>query len=125
GGRPQRLHSGRRPVPRARRSCLMSFPVPTERCLYIGLMSGTSADGIDAALVDFADPAAPRLLEARTSRWPQVLQERLVELGQADVALSLDEVGELDARIAAGFADAVIDLLAAAGIEAAQVAAIG
>lgn len=103
----------------------MSFPVPTERSLYIGLMSGTSADGIDAALADFADPAAPRLVMARTSPWPHALHERLVELGQAGVALTLDEIGELDARIAAGFAAAVTDLLAASGTEAAQVAAVG
>ena len=103
----------------------MSYPVPTERSLYVGLMSGTSADGIDAALVDFADPVRPRLVAARTLPWPDRLRERLVVLGQADVALALDEVGELDARIAAGFADAVAGLLDHAGVGADQVAAIG
>lgn len=103
----------------------MSFPIPIERSLYLGLMSGTSADGIDAALVDFSDPAAPRLLAGRTSAWPAQLRQRLVTLGQAATTLTLDDVGELDTRIATLFAEAVRNLLAEAGVSANQVAAIG
>ena len=103
----------------------MSFPIPIERSLYLGLMSGTSADGIDAALVDFADPETPRLLFGRTFAWPAELRRRLVELGQSGVPLTLDDFGETDTRIAAAFADAALATLSDSGTDAARVAAIG
>ena len=103
----------------------MSFPIPTERSLYLGLISGTSADGIDAALVDFADAGHPRLAFGRTYEWPAALRQRLVELGQRDASLELDEIGELDARIGRAFADAAAAALAESGTPASAVAAIG
>ena len=103
----------------------MSFPIPTERHLYLGLISGTSADGIDAALVDFTEPDHPGLLFGRTYEWPRALRQRLVELGQHDATLLLDEIGELDARIGRAFADAAAAALAESGTPASAVAAIG
>ena len=97
--------------------------------LYLGLISGTSADGIDAALVRFDhdhDPAAlPRLLFARTYRWDPALRARLVELGQHAATLTLDAVGELDVAIGRAFADAALQALADSGNTAEAVAAIG
>ena len=61
--------------------------------LYLGLISGTSADGIDAALVRFRP--ALELVLARTYDWDQALRGQLVALGQQSIRLSLDEVGEL------------------------------
>src|SRR5690606_19838016 len=48
-----------------------------------------------------------------------------VELGQSDPSLTLDDFGELDARIAAVLADAARAALAESGTDAARVAAIG
>src|SRR5690606_26894721 len=81
--------------------------------------------GIDAALVDFADPETPRLVHAWTHRWPDPMRRRLVELGQDSAALTLDDVGELDACIAATFVQVVRAVLAEAGVPAYRVAAIG
>src|SRR3546814_2986797 len=54
--------------------------------LYLGLISGTSADGIDAALVEFDDAndarSTARLVFARTYPWQPELRAQLVELGQ-------------------------------------------
>src|SRR5678816_906880 len=86
--------------------------------LYLGLISGTSADGIDAALVRFAsDDAHARceLVHGHTYRWDDALRTRLVALGQGGDCRSLDELGTLDVRIAEAFADAAAQLLDAAG----------
>src|SRR5690606_39153352 len=91
-------------------------------------ISGTSADGIDAALVRFDDDhahARPTLLHGRTHAWQPALRERLVALGQQAQALTLDEVGELDVRIGHAFAAAALATLRDAGLAARDVGAIG
>ena len=96
--------------------------------LYLGLISGTSADGIDAALVRFGDGAAPtrcELVLGRTYPWQDALRERLVALGQGGDARSLEELGTLDVQVAEAFAEAALSLIGEAGVAASQVAAIG
>lgn len=95
---------------------------------YLGLISGTSADGIDAALVRFVDEeayAAPQLVFGRTYPWEAALRARLVELGQHAATLTLDDVGELDVRIGRAFAQASRDAMEAAGISDDNLDAIG
>jgi anhydro-N-acetylmuramic acid kinase len=97
--------------------------------LFVGLISGTSADGIDAALVRFEHRpdgrATVELLMGRTYAWDDALRTRLVALGQGSDAQSLDELGTLDVQIAEAFADATHRLLAEAGVPAGEVHAIG
>ena len=96
--------------------------------LFLGLISGTSADGIDAALVRFADAsqhARCELVAGRTFPWDDVLRARLVELGQGGDCTSLDEFGALDVQVGRVFAEAAIALLDAAGVAPASVRAIG
>ena len=96
--------------------------------LYLGLISGTSADGIDAALVRFDndDPQSRcELVHGRTFAWDAALRVRLVELGQGGELASLDEFGTLDVRTAEAFADAALSLLRDAGVAASEVRALG
>ncbi|MFT4179045.1 MAG: anhydro-N-acetylmuramic acid kinase [Thermomonas sp.] len=96
--------------------------------LYLGLISGTSADGIDAALVRFHDDdahARPELVFGRTSPWQPELREKLVALGQQASTLTLDEVGELDVRIGRAFADAALAVIRDSGVARDDIAAIG
>jgi anhydro-N-acetylmuramic acid kinase len=103
----------------------MNTTADADAPLYLGLMSGTSADGIDAALVQFPTTGGCRFVHGLTTRWEPMLRARLVALGEGGPLDSLEELGELDARIAINFADAANQLLAEAGVEPAQVRAIG
>lgn len=96
----------------------------TER--FIGLISGTSADGIDAALVTF-DPAG-RVVEPAvtlTRAYPEPLRRELLGCMRGDAALPLDTLGQLDQSVGEAFAEAAKALLGKAGLPAHSIKAIG
>lgn len=91
--------------------------------LYIGLMSGTSADGIDAALVDFSG-AKPALIASHYLPYTPELRDKIFSLslkGENEI----QRMGELDFILGKKFADAVRELLAKHGIESTSIKAVG
>ncbi|MCL7715858.1 anhydro-N-acetylmuramic acid kinase [Stenotrophomonas mori] len=102
----------------------MVSPDP-QQPLFLGLMSGTSADGIDAALVQFPATGGCRLVHGHTFDWAPDTRALLVALGQGGEPGSLDALGRLDAEVGIAFAAAANGLLERAGVAPAQVQAIG
>ncbi|WP_199098293.1 anhydro-N-acetylmuramic acid kinase [Dyella sp. ASV21] len=92
--------------------------------LYLGLISGTSADGIDAALVRF-EHDVPQLVDALVHPWPDELRARILAVAQDETRLDLDAYGRLDVAIGQCFAEAANALLARNAGERAAVRAIG
>ncbi|MCK9488841.1 MAG: anhydro-N-acetylmuramic acid kinase [Xanthomonadales bacterium] len=92
--------------------------------LFLGLISGTSADAIDVALVDFSS-GTPTLVGAHAQPYESGLRQGLLELAQGDGSTRLDEVGALDTAVADAFAAAAVALLAEIGIEPHRVRALG
>jgi len=97
--------------------------VAAEPALYLGLISGTSADGIDVALASF-EPS-PRLHASLTHAYPDSLRRRVVDLAQGDGRIALDELGTLDVEIGREFAAAAQRLLVQSGVTAHAVRALG
>lgn len=80
----------------------------------IGLMSGTSVDGIDAALVDLAGGTADlsiKFIAGKTVPYPTALKEKILAVC-GGAALSMPELAMLDDAIAYQFAKAAIALQA-------------
>ncbi len=90
---------------------------------YIGLISGTSVDAIDAVLVEFCP--GPKLLAATAVAYDADLRARIVELSTGDGAIRLAQLGELDARIGEAFAAAANTLIQQAGLTPSAIRAIG
>jgi anhydro-N-acetylmuramic acid kinase len=91
---------------------------------YIGLMSGTSLDGIDAALVDFTEGKA-QLVGFEYLPFAAEIQNSIQRLSKADSPVLLKDYGTMDARLGHLFADTVNNLLKKANIPASSVNAIG
>jgi anhydro-N-acetylmuramic acid kinase len=92
--------------------------------IYLGLISGTSVDAIDAALVDF-DVAPLRIIATSATPFAPALKRRLSALIENPGSVALDEVGQIDVELGRAFAQAALELMQSAGIGAGRVTAIG
>jgi anhydro-N-acetylmuramic acid kinase len=91
--------------------------------LYIGLMSGTSLDGVDGVLVDFWAGAA-RTMSAAYVPFPDDLRAELLAL-QAASPNELEREALAANRLAQLYAQCVADILAPTDMKAADVRAVG
>ncbi|MEX2505798.1 MAG: anhydro-N-acetylmuramic acid kinase [Pseudohongiellaceae bacterium] len=91
--------------------------------LFIGLISGTSIDGIDCALVKIAD-ASVELLATHSEPITASLRQTLLQLCD-NTDLSWELIGRADVEIARAFAAGVDALLTDTGRQAAEITAIG
>lgn len=95
----------------------------TDSDLYIGLISGTSVDGIDCALVDCSQ-RIPRLLESHCEPLESDLRQAILDLCEGS-EIQLNNLGQTHIRVGRAFAAGTNALLTKAGIEATAIKAIG
>ena len=101
----------------------MAAPTPDTSEIYIGLMSGTSVDGVDAVLVDFSG-ALPKVLAHVYRAFDTDLRAELLHLCTSG-ADEIDRAGTASLKLAAAYAECVRSALGAAGLAASEVRAIG
>ncbi len=95
--------------------------------IVVGLMSGTSADGIDAAVVEIhgAPPALAWRLRAHLHvPYPAALRDEILACVQPEQG-TVDRLCALNFRLGAAFADAALRAITQAGVTPAQVDLIG
>ncbi|MEH6825154.1 MAG: anhydro-N-acetylmuramic acid kinase [Motiliproteus sp.] len=96
--------------------------VPTDG-YYIGLMSGTSLDGIDAVIVDYSQKPI-KLIASATRALPIELKKTLLALTQPGDN-EIEQLGRADVQFSRLQADIINDLLLQSKLQPTQITAIG
>lgn len=107
----------------------MSRAERTARDVFVGLMSGTSLDGIDVAVVHLGgedeQPDPARLLAFRSEPYDAPFRRELRSLAEDDRDATADAICDFAFALGERFADAVSATLDEAGIPTTDVVAIG
>ncbi|WP_018753237.1 anhydro-N-acetylmuramic acid kinase [Paenibacillus sanguinis] len=96
----------------------------------VGLMSGTSVDGIDAAIVEFwssateEQPVKAELLAFETIPYPKRIKQGLFDLFDPAQA-TIDKVGAMNMQLGELYAQAALTVIGQSGLSPSQVLAIG
>lgn len=98
---------------------------PTKK--VIGLMSGTSVDGVDAALVEIQGHGLETQIELvafHSHSFAQEVRDRIFDLFQPETS-RVDEICQMNFLIGEVFADAALSVVSAAGLEMEEIDLIG
>lgn len=91
--------------------------------LYIGIMSGTSVDSIDAALLDFS-ASKPTLIDTFSKPFDNSIRREILSLFESGNN-EIDRLGSLSQRLGALYSQVVKQLLKQVGLPSEQIKAIG
>ncbi|MCP3851139.1 MAG: anhydro-N-acetylmuramic acid kinase [Gammaproteobacteria bacterium] len=92
---------------------------------FIGLMSGTSLDGVDTVICDIKSSSEFSLLGAETFPIPTALKNDLLALSQERQDNELDRYAQLDVQMGHLFSDCCLQILNLKGLKADDITAIG
>ena len=97
--------------------------------LYIGLMSGTSVDGIDAALVEISSPDTLNVVETQFTPFDDQLRQKINQLAQTNWNIHDDKLtrccdSKLHTELAKNYAEASLRLLTKANKQPSDITAI-
>lgn len=93
--------------------------------VYVGLMSGTSMDGVDAAAVRFPESGGCELLAHHSQPYPAPLRQSLLEASVQLRPVTLAQLSALDTSVGQCFAETLRGLLSQDVVQGLNIAAIG
>ena len=91
--------------------------------IYIGLMSGTSADSIDCATMDFSSEEI-KVLSCNNFEIPEALREDIIKSSQSEI-IDQESIDDLNFKMAEVLVDSVREIISDSNIEVEDIKAIG
>jgi len=96
----------------------------TANSIFIGLMSGTSLDGVDIVAVRFDDKNQPAILAAKTFVYEQQMKSRLHQISN-DSSATINDLCELNVELGRLYASIINEFIESNQLEKSATCAIG